>query len=78
MCMEVTEVVNSVRVVLSQWKEIHDKIFDRSWALLNPNDGAELWTPPTENRTKINTDATVYDFLIGTPMCLLQEIRRVN
>lgn len=31
------------------------------WALLNPNDGAKLWTPPTENRTKINTDATVYD-----------------
>lgn len=34
--MEVTEVVNLVRVVLSQWKETDDKIFDRSLGIIEP------------------------------------------
>ncbi|XP_074351743.1 uncharacterized protein LOC141690886 [Apium graveolens] len=60
-CMEVAEAVHSTRVALSQWKEAQDKFLDRSWELLNSDDGDELWTPPTENTTKINTDAAVYD-----------------
>lgn len=60
-CMEVQEAVNSARVVLSRWKEAQDKFFDRSCGLLNPDDGDELWSPPTENKTKINTDAAVFE-----------------
>lgn len=60
-CMEVTEAVHSAKVVLSQWKEAQDKLLDRSLGFLNPDDGDELWTPPTEHTTKLNTDAAVYD-----------------
>ncbi|XP_074326920.1 uncharacterized protein LOC141664864 [Apium graveolens] len=60
-CMEVIEAVHSARVVLSQWKEAQDKLLDRSWGLLNLDDGDELWTPPTEHTIKLNTDAAVYD-----------------
>ena len=59
-CMEVQEAILSARVVLSQWKEAQDKCFDRSWGLLHPDDGSELWTPPKENETKINNDAAVF------------------
>lgn len=58
--MEVQEAVTSAKVVLSQWKETQDKFFDRSWGLLNPDDGVERWSPPKENQTKVNTDAAVF------------------
>lgn len=58
--IKVQEVANSARVVLSHWKEAQDKFFDRSLGLLNPNDGTERWTPPIENQTKVNTDATIF------------------
>ncbi|XP_063943005.1 uncharacterized protein LOC135150559 [Daucus carota subsp. sativus] len=58
---EVQEAVCSARVALSQWKEAQDRFFDRSWGLLVPDDGDELWSPPTENKTKINTDAAVFE-----------------
>lgn len=59
--MEVQEVAYSARVGLSQWKEVQDKFFDRSWELINPNDGVERWSSPTENQTKINTDVAVFE-----------------
>ncbi|XP_074327790.1 uncharacterized protein LOC141665702 [Apium graveolens] len=58
---EVQEAVYSARMVLSQWKEAQDRFFDKSWGLLNPDDGDELWSPPNENKTKINTDAAVFE-----------------
>lgn len=60
-CLEVTEAMFSARVALNQWKAVQDKSFDRSWCLLNAYDGAELWTPSTENQIKINTGDVVYE-----------------
>ncbi|XP_074342142.1 uncharacterized protein LOC141679575 [Apium graveolens] len=59
-CLEPHEAANSARVALSQWKEAQDKLFDRSWGLLNENDGNERWNFPTKNQTKVNTDAAVF------------------
>lgn len=60
-CNEVQEVATSARVVLSQWKEAQDKLFDHSWGSLNSDDSIERWTLPTENQTKANTDAAVFE-----------------
>ncbi|WOG87677.1 hypothetical protein DCAR_0206908 [Daucus carota subsp. sativus] len=59
-CLKAQEAANSARVALSQWMEAQDKFFDRSWSMLNQNDGDERWTLPTENQTKVNTDAAVF------------------
>lgn len=58
--MEAREVVESARVVLSQWRDAQDKTFNRSWGLLEPHDGDEHWTLPEFNKTKVNTDAAIF------------------
>lgn len=58
--MEVCEVVALAKAVLNQWREAQDKNFDKSWGLLNSDDGDELWTIPTDNKIKVNTDAAIF------------------
>lgn len=58
--MEVSEVVALAKVVLSQWQAAQDKNFNQSWGLIDFDDGDEHWTLPTGNKTKVNTDAAIF------------------
>lgn len=58
--MEVFDVVESAKVVLNQWRYAQDNTFDHYLGLMNPSDGDEHWSCPTENKIKVNSDAAIF------------------
>ncbi|KAL8121302.1 hypothetical protein AgCh_018147 [Apium graveolens] len=59
--MQVTEVVESAKVVLNQWRNVQDKTFNIFLGFMSQDDGHEHWQPPQENRVKVNTDAAIFE-----------------
>lgn len=49
----------SANVVLSQWYGAQNKSFDHYLGLMAKEDGDEHWVRPTDNKSKVNTDAEI-------------------
>lgn len=58
---EVTNVVESTRVALNQWKCARDKTFDNFLCYMIQADGDEQWRRPMENKIKINADTVIFE-----------------
>lgn len=60
-CLAVPEVLNMALSVLNQWYFVHDKTFDHTLWLLNPEDGQVKWQVLSLNRVKVNTNAALFN-----------------
>ncbi|XP_062075810.1 uncharacterized protein LOC133779929 [Humulus lupulus] len=58
--IEAAEVVVLSQTVLNQWSCAQDKTFDLSLGFVSLQDGCEQWSPPTENKIKVNCDAALF------------------
>ena len=57
---EIVDVVESANMVLRQWQSAQDKQFDNFLGFMTKEDGEEHWSLPSENKSKVNTDAAIF------------------
>lgn len=59
--LQVSEVVESAKSVLDQWRSVQDNSFDIYLGHMTQDDGHEHWRLPQYNRIKVNTDAAIFE-----------------